>query len=72
MCLAEMKPDGLRDDDVKKLGPWLPKAVDYAKNGETVKLAEDVLKIEEFRVEAKPDFVHAINHKTGYDPKSEY
>jgi hypothetical protein len=46
--------------------------VDYAKSGEAVNLAEDVLKVEEFRIEAKSDFIRAINHKAVHDPKGEY
>lgn len=72
MCLADGKPQGLQDKGVKKLGPWLSKAVDYAKNGEAVQLAQDVLGDPDFQVRAKPDFVRALNHKVGYDLNGEY
>ena len=72
MCLADQKPTGMNDEDVKDLAKWLSQAVDYAKSGNKVDLTENVLNHSNFEFAAKPDFLRAVNLKAFYDAKGEY
>lgn len=72
MCLADQSPRGLRDDVVKGMGKWLSKAVDYAKSGQKVDLAEDVLGEEKFQTCAKPDFLRAFGRRSHRHFRGEY
>jgi hypothetical protein len=67
MCMVDEKQEGMKDKDVKKLSPWLSKAVDYAKSGKEVDLVENVLSKTEFRVTKTPDFIRALKSKAFYD-----
>lgn len=68
MCMADQKEGGMKNNDVKKLSPWLSKAVDYAKSGTGVNLESEVLNERDFNIwEEKPDFVRALRRKAFYD-----
>ena len=61
MCLADQRPTGLNDSDVKGMATWLSRAVDCAKSGVMVNLTRDILQERAFQLRAKPDFLQASN-----------
>ncbi|KAH8749592.1 RNA-dependent RNA polymerase, partial [Hyaloscypha finlandica] len=73
MWLADERPRGMNDPDVKALAYWLSQAVDYAKSGVKVDLYENVINAAGFSVgRAKPDFLRGVDRETPDDVKREY
>ena len=73
MWLADERPQGMNDPDVKALAYWLSQAVDYAKSGVKVDLYKDVINAPRFKVgRAKPDFLRGVNQETPDDTNKEY
>lgn len=60
MRLADQNPDGMKDEDVKKLAPWLSQAVDFAKNGLKVDLKELFAQHPEFKVQGISSFQRPV------------
>ena len=56
----------------QRLAGSLSKAVDYPKSGQEVDLAKDILTDKQFRVKAKPDFLHALDRQAFYNINGEY
>lgn len=72
MCLADLRPRGMNDEDVKRMAVWLSRAVDYAKSGQKVDLFKDILRKEEFQTHAKPDFLRAFGSMSYHNFGGEY
>ncbi|KAF4452569.1 RdRP-domain-containing protein [Fusarium austroafricanum] len=72
LALADQKPDGMNNADVKDLAPWLSQAVDYAKSGKAVDLVGDVFSSPKFKISQNPDFLRAFGRKGIFNSSTGY